>query len=165
MDSGAVYAFRHDGTSWLEVRKYVDDVPGPSGGDHFGKAVAVEGARIVVGSDDDTNGTNAGAVFSGQSPDLGFHAFPSAPPIGTSFSLTSCGGTPGQLTAVFVTEVNGVPFSQVLFVGAFGAGGCWSLSGTVPNDPGLIGLSADLLALGLAGGDVVVSNTENVSVQ
>ena len=60
--SGAVYAFRHNGTQWVERQKLT-----PAGGstlDYFGQAVAASGGELVVGAyGDDDQGDKAGAAY------------------------------------------------------------------------------------------------------
>jgi hypothetical protein len=47
-DSGAVYAFRHDGTQWLETQKITPSDAQPN--DRFGNGVAISGDIAVIGS-------------------------------------------------------------------------------------------------------------------
>jgi hypothetical protein len=47
-DAGAVYAFRHDGTQWLETQKITPSDGQPN--DRFGNGVAVSGDIAVIGS-------------------------------------------------------------------------------------------------------------------
>ena len=55
---GAVYVFRHDGTTWLEEQKLVS--PDPGSNDHFGRSVAVFGDLVLVGTPDDDDVVDSG---------------------------------------------------------------------------------------------------------
>lgn len=62
LDAGAVYVFRHNGTSWLQEQKLLADEGAAS--DDFGDSVAISGDRIVVGAGlADTNGLDSGAAY------------------------------------------------------------------------------------------------------
>jgi hypothetical protein len=62
-DSGAAYVFEKDAEAgWVEKSKLYN--PGSTSGDHFGAAVAVAGARIVVGARyDDDDGPDSGRSY------------------------------------------------------------------------------------------------------
>jgi hypothetical protein len=61
-NSGAVYVFVHDGTSWVEEAKLV--ASDPADNDRFGSSVAVFGDTVFVGAPlADPNGTDSGAVY------------------------------------------------------------------------------------------------------
>jgi hypothetical protein len=61
-DSGSVYVFRDDGERWVMEQKLL-----PSDGqegDNFGRSVAVQGARIVIGAHwDDDQGSKSGSAY------------------------------------------------------------------------------------------------------
>lgn len=61
-NSGAVYIFRRDGTSWVpEGRLTSSDL---ASGDFFGTSVSLDGNTVVVGADgDDDNGSGSGSVY------------------------------------------------------------------------------------------------------
>ncbi len=60
--NGAVYVFRHDGTTWSQERKiFASDY---TASDAFGITVAVDGDVAVIGSYlDDDNGNDSGSVY------------------------------------------------------------------------------------------------------
>ena len=62
--TGVVYVYAWNGSGWSEQAKlYAPDLT-QQGGQGFGKAVAIDGDTIVVGSpDDDDGGTDAGAAY------------------------------------------------------------------------------------------------------
>ncbi|MHC4845212.1 MAG: FG-GAP repeat protein [Planctomycetota bacterium] len=61
-DSGSVHVFRDDGESWVHEQKLL--ASDGEAGDNFGRAVAVQGDRIVVGAHwDDDQGANAGSAY------------------------------------------------------------------------------------------------------
>jgi len=61
-DSGSAYAFRYDGSTWVQLPKYVD-LDGTNY-DNFGGAVAVDDGIALVGSPlDNDNGIDGGSVF------------------------------------------------------------------------------------------------------
>ena len=61
-DSGCVYVFRHDGSSWVEEQKFFAGDGGA--GDEFGKYVAYDGNVAVIGAPgDDDAATDAGAFY------------------------------------------------------------------------------------------------------
>ncbi|MBT8400989.1 MAG: T9SS type A sorting domain-containing protein [Rhodothermia bacterium] len=64
MESGAAYAFRHDGTQWNEEQKLVAD--DAESGDQFGGQVTVSGSRIVIAANADSNdnGERSGSAYS-----------------------------------------------------------------------------------------------------
>lgn len=60
--AGAVYVFRYDGSTWVEEAKLV--ASDGAAGDHFGRALAVEGDVALVGSAlQDVGGLDRGAVY------------------------------------------------------------------------------------------------------
>lgn len=60
-NAGAAYLFTFDGTGWTEIKVLASD---GQASDLFGRAVALSGDLIAVGaSNDDDNGSNAGAVY------------------------------------------------------------------------------------------------------
>lgn len=64
VEVGAVYVFRHNGSTWVE-EAYLTST-GATSSDFFGSAVAIDGDRIVVGSpsdDDPVLGGNAGSAY------------------------------------------------------------------------------------------------------
>ncbi len=74
-DSGAAYAFRHDGATWAEAAKLL-----PSDGsapDYFGYSVAVSGELIMVGAyrDDDLGG-QSGSAYAFVVPDCNANGVP-----------------------------------------------------------------------------------------
>jgi len=61
-DSGAVYVFRRDGTGWACAAKLT--ASDAAAGDHFGKAVSIDGGVLVVGAwGDDDAGEGSGAAY------------------------------------------------------------------------------------------------------
>ncbi|MGB2988057.1 MAG: hypothetical protein WBE26_19485 [Phycisphaerae bacterium] len=61
-DSGSVYVFRRQGTSWVEEAKLTASDAAED--DHLGVAVAISGAYVVAGaSGNDETGDGAGAVY------------------------------------------------------------------------------------------------------
>lgn len=61
-DTGAVYVYDFDGTSWVQSAKLT--ASDGSGFDRFGSSVALDGDRIVVGSpQDDDGGFDSGAAY------------------------------------------------------------------------------------------------------
>jgi hypothetical protein len=62
-DIGAAYVFERNGTAWSERKLLGPSDPGPS--DHFGAAVAFDGATFVIGSPYDTHasGMTAGSAY------------------------------------------------------------------------------------------------------
>ena len=53
-DKGAVYAYRFDGTSWIESKLVASD---GASADHFGITVSISGNRAVIGADNKSSGT------------------------------------------------------------------------------------------------------------
>jgi len=61
-DAGAVYVFRRDGTTWIEMAKLVP--PNGDEEDYFGYSLAINNTRVVVGVRyDDDGGPDAGAAW------------------------------------------------------------------------------------------------------
>jgi hypothetical protein len=62
-NAGAVYIFRRNGTSWIQVSKQIASDSGS--GDALGRSVAIQNDFILAGAyaDDNANGTNAGAAY------------------------------------------------------------------------------------------------------
>ncbi len=61
--SGAVFVYKWDGSGWVEQAKLYASDRG-SAGQGFGKAVAIEGDTLIVGSpSDNTTGSNSGAAY------------------------------------------------------------------------------------------------------
>ncbi len=62
VDSGSVYVFQRNGSSWLQVTKLT--ASDGAAGDLFGLDVAVEGDKILVGAIfDDDKGVDSGSVY------------------------------------------------------------------------------------------------------
>jgi hypothetical protein len=62
VDSGSAYAYRWNGSSWVEEQKLVPS--DGAAGDNFGNAVSVSGDVAFVGaSQDDDNGSNSGSAY------------------------------------------------------------------------------------------------------
>jgi hypothetical protein len=62
-NSGAAYVFRNQGDGWIQEAKLTKPDPGPE--DAFGRTVAIDGDRIVVGAPlDDDAGPSSGTVTS-----------------------------------------------------------------------------------------------------
>jgi hypothetical protein len=60
-DSGSIYIYDYDGTSWNETKITASD---GSANDKFGTDISVDGDRLVVGSPlDDDNGSGSGSVY------------------------------------------------------------------------------------------------------
>ncbi len=60
-NAGAAFIYEFDGTTWLETKLTASD---GSSGDRFGRSVAVDGSRVVVGAPhDDANGDYSGAAY------------------------------------------------------------------------------------------------------
>ncbi len=60
-DSGSVYIYDWDGTSWIKTILYPSD---PSSGDNFGTSIDLEGDRILVGSrNDDDAAPSSGSAY------------------------------------------------------------------------------------------------------
>jgi len=63
-NSGAAYAFDHDGQQWNRTGPLRPSAGVTEAGDLFGEAVAIDGNTIVVGAPgDDENGSDAGAAY------------------------------------------------------------------------------------------------------
>jgi len=62
-NSGAAYVYVKSGNAWSQEQKLV--ASDAAGGDYFGYSAAISGNTIVIGAfyDDNSNGTNAGAVY------------------------------------------------------------------------------------------------------
>jgi RHS repeat-associated protein len=61
-NSGAAYVFHKGDDGWRQVAKLVDN--DPNADDNFGKAVAISGQTVLVGSPNaDPNGSNSGAAY------------------------------------------------------------------------------------------------------
>ena len=61
LNSGSVYIFEWDGSSWVETKLTASD---GSADDWFGESVSIDGNRAIVGSAlDDDNGVNSGSVY------------------------------------------------------------------------------------------------------
>lgn len=61
LESGAVYVYDWDGTTWNETKIIASD---GSGLDEFGSAVALDGDRLVVGAPfDDVAAANSGSIY------------------------------------------------------------------------------------------------------
>jgi hypothetical protein len=62
-DSGAAYVFTRDGTGWKQTAML--KAPSPSEGDGFGRAVAMDGGTLVIGSrrEDHQKLRNSGAAY------------------------------------------------------------------------------------------------------
>jgi hypothetical protein len=70
-DSGAVYVFGFDGSSWIQVQKIL--AADGAAGDEFGTALALDGGTLVIGARfDDDNGTDAGSVYVFRDQDSGW---------------------------------------------------------------------------------------------
>ena len=62
-DSGAVYIFKFDGSTWNEADKL--SAGDATAGDNFGGAVAIDGANVFVGAaGDDDGGAESGAAYA-----------------------------------------------------------------------------------------------------
>ncbi len=60
--SGSAYIFKFDGTNWNQQAKLV--AADAAAGDNFGRFVAIDGDRVVVGAPfDDDAGTNSGSAY------------------------------------------------------------------------------------------------------
>lgn len=120
-------------------------------------------ADVVLG-DPDRGALHPGHVEVRRGNDLYLDSEPFGPTAGASFSLTLGEGTPGNLSLIALTGVNGVPIFMALVVAPLDANGQLALKGSVPS--GLAGTSADFLGLAIAaGGKVGVSAIETVSFQ
>jgi hypothetical protein len=64
LNSGSIYIYDYDGTSWNETKLIASD---PGKISHFGESVAVDGNRIIVGAafDDNANGGNPNNSLDG----------------------------------------------------------------------------------------------------
>jgi RHS repeat-associated protein len=61
-DAGAVYIFKFDGSAWMEIAKFTPEAA--HDGDHFGEAVAIDGANVFAGAaGDDDDGADSGAAY------------------------------------------------------------------------------------------------------
>ena len=61
-DSGSIYVFGHNGSTWVEIDKLAASDAG--GGDRFGWSSALSGDFVITGAlDDDDNGTDSGSVY------------------------------------------------------------------------------------------------------
>jgi hypothetical protein len=110
---GAIYCYRHDGTSWIE-----DPIPAPPGlapGDRHGAAVALHGPWAIAGAyADDDHGSQAGAVHVYHDDGTGF-AFHST-------LLADDGGSNDQFGYAVALDL---PFLAV---------GAWGRDGRATND-------------------------------
>ncbi len=61
-ESGSVYIFKRDGTSWSQNVKLT--APDGTADDHFGRSVSISGGHIIVGAyGDDDNGSQSGSAY------------------------------------------------------------------------------------------------------
>ena len=61
-DSGAVYVYRYDGTSWAQEQKLT--ASDGTGGDFFGISVALDGDTLIVGANlEDAAGADSGSAY------------------------------------------------------------------------------------------------------
>jgi alpha-tubulin suppressor-like RCC1 family protein len=61
-DAGAAYIFERSGTTWTEVKRIT--ASDGQANDYFGESISTDGTTTFVGAfDEDTKGTNAGAVY------------------------------------------------------------------------------------------------------
>jgi hypothetical protein len=61
-DSGSVYVFHHDGSSWIQDQKILP--ADGAAGDEFGTSVALQGDTLVIGArSDDDNGIDSGSAY------------------------------------------------------------------------------------------------------
>jgi hypothetical protein len=120
---------------------------------------------VLIGAPGDpTNGFQAGsaAIFAGN--DWFLDASNRLPSPYLTVTLTMGQTNPGQLAALFLTEVNGTPTSALLLVGACDATGRLMVSDTIP--PGLSGLTISLLSFGIGfNGKIVASAVERIAFQ
>lgn len=113
----------------------------------------------------DTNGWRD--VFL-HGPELELRATPEAATVGDTLELLTFGGASGSPALLFVSAVDGIPLLVNTGVSSLlDAGGAWSLSAVVPNDPTLsagVDVRFRVLALG-ASGKIVGTNDATVMFQ
>ena len=143
---GQVELYRNTGIGWVSLVRLKSSDAAP--GDVFGESVATDGATVAVGapSHDPVGFSNAGAVYLFAVPALALGAEPLSAVGGGVVTLTTCGGLPCGLNAIFLTEFGGVPQLLPLFFGTFDAEGRTSFVAPVPL--GLSGFSAMLTSFG-----------------
>ena len=67
---------------------------------------------------------------------------------------------------LFLTAVNHVPLPISVALGMFNAGGHWTLSATVPADPGLVGNHLTMRSYALGGAfSIEETNTETMTFE
>ena len=146
-DTGAAYTFTYNGSTWSQDAKLLAAVSDSSQSDSFGSSVtsSADGSRVVIGAPfEDTNGTNAGAVYIFDL-DLTTEILDTATQV---FTATGAGITPGStvqlegadgtLYSVFDTTPNAAGTQVTFKMGALGATGGY----VVANQPYKIRINA-----------------------
>ncbi len=162
--SGAVFQYRRQGNLWVEQQMlYIEDV---TEGEVTPPLDIHDGLVVIADTGAAGLGGEPGAVF-GFSPieSLALGVTPSEPSLGENVFFDTCGGAPGNATALYAVAADGIPLFVGLFPGSFDASGGWGVF--VPyNAPGLAGHNLDLQAFGIdAGGKIRASNVANLAFQ
>ena len=160
--SGSAYLF--DTATGQQLDKLV-----PSDGeanDEFGRAVAIDGSRVLVGSyHDDDNGSQSGSAYEYDTcpSTLTLDVAPGVAVAGDAVSFGAYGGSPGLPVGIAVVAANGQPIWFLFTTGSFDAQCKYDLVTTVPPTAGTWDIT--FMALGFTASGLQTSNLEVVQFQ